>query len=73
MKPMNGINENQATNLKNKEEDEVEISGLTTQLGHIMFFFWKLSCERTCTLCFAENRHFIGCMMLRKDIKRTPQ
>lgn len=38
MKTMNGINENQATNLKNKEEDEVEISGLTTGLGHIMFF-----------------------------------
>lgn len=49
MKTMNGINENQATNLENKEEDEVEISGLTTQLGHIIFFFWKLSCERTCT------------------------
>lgn len=52
MKTMNGINKNQATNLKNKEEDGVEISGLTTQLGHIMFFLEAL---------LWENMHIVFC------------
>lgn len=53
MKTMNGINENQATNLENKEEDEVEISGLTTQLGHIIFFFLEA--------LLWENMHMMFC------------
>lgn len=75
MKTMNGINENQATDLENKEEDEVEISGLTTQLGHIIFFSGSSLVREHAhdVLLKTDTSEGARMMLIRKDIKRTPQ